>query len=41
MVDFPIYDFLMIGYYEVLICGLSGEVCLMSYDEKVDNRKLL
>lgn len=31
----------MLGHYEVLICGLSGEVSLNSYSEKVENKELI
>jgi hypothetical protein len=40
-VTYPVHDFIMIGYYELLICGLNGEVDLKSYNDRKDDKSLI
>lgn len=32
-VSFPIHDFMMLSHYDILLCGLSGEVALYNYND--------
>jgi hypothetical protein len=40
-VDFPVHDFLFLGHYDLLVCGLSGEVSIHSYDTDSDKKSKL
>lgn len=40
-VDYPVHDFIMLGFYELLICGMTGEVDLKTYNDSQDDKSLI
>jgi hypothetical protein len=36
IVDFPVHDFIMLGHYDLLVCGLEGNISLNNYDDHED-----